>query len=80
LGVIYTDLAFLDEVKTPCEVCEGKRFKEEVLEYRLHGKNINDVLEMTVQEALDYFKIKPVLTILQTMSDVGLDYLRLGRC
>ena len=55
LGVVYTDLAFLDEVKTPCEVCGGKRFKDEVLAYKLHGKSITDVLAMSVEQALDYF-------------------------
>ena len=49
LGVIYTDLAFLDEVKTPCEICDGKRFKDEVLAYKLNGKSITDVLAMTVR-------------------------------
>jgi excinuclease UvrABC ATPase subunit len=78
-GVIYTNLSFLDEVKTPCEVCEGKRFKDEVLEYKLNGKNINDVLAMTVTEALEFFEIKSVLKTLQAMSDVGLDYLSLGQ-
>jgi excinuclease UvrABC ATPase subunit len=78
-GVIYTNLAFLDEIKTPCEVCEGKRFKDEVLEYKLNGKNINEVLSMTVREALEFFDIKSVLKTLQAMSDVGLDYLSLGQ-
>ena len=54
-GVIYTDLAFLDGVKTPCEICEGKRFKDEVLAYKLNGKSITDVLAMTVAQALDFF-------------------------
>ncbi len=79
LGVIYTDLAFLVEVKTPCEVCGGKRFKDEVLAYKLNGKSISDVLAMNVQQALEYFKIKEVLRKLQAMSDVGLDYLSLGQ-
>jgi excinuclease UvrABC ATPase subunit len=79
LGVIYTDLAFLSEVKTPCEVCNGKRFKDEVLAYKLNGKSISDVLAMNVQQALDYFDIKEVLRKLQAMSDVGLDYLSLGQ-
>ena len=47
--MIYTDLAFLDEVKTPCETCGGKRFKDEVLAYKLNGKSITDVLAMTVR-------------------------------
>lgn len=79
LGVIYTDLAFLDGVKTPCEVCGGKRFKDEVLEYKLDGKSITDVLAMTVRQALDFFDIKEIVRKLQAMSDVGLDYLTLGQ-
>ena len=79
LGVIYTDLAALGEVKTPCEVCGGKRFKDEVLEYKLNGKSISDVLSMNVQQALEFFDIKEVTRKLQAMSDVGLDYLSLGQ-
>jgi excinuclease UvrABC ATPase subunit len=79
LGVIYTELAALGEVKSPCEICEGKRFKDEVLEYKLNGKSITDVLAMTVQQALEFFDIKKVTTKLQAMSDVGLDYLTLGQ-
>jgi len=79
LGVIYTDLAFLSEIKTPCEVCGGKRFKDEVLAYKLNGKSISEVLALNVQQALEYFEIKEVLRKLQAMSDVGLDYLSLGQ-
>lgn len=79
LGVIYTNLAFLDEVKTPCEVCGGKRFKDEVLAYRLHDKSISDVLEMSVREALEFFTAKEVVRRLQALSDVGLDYMTLGQ-
>jgi len=79
LGVIYTELAALGEVKSPCEICEGKRFKDEVLAYKLNGKSINDVLEMTVRQALEYFKIEKVISKLRAMSDVGLDYLTLGQ-
>lgn len=85
LGVVYTDLAFLDEVKIPCEVCGGKRFKDEVLAYKLKGKSITDVLAMSVEQALAYFDIqdavvtKDVVRKLQAMSDVGLDYLTLGQ-
>jgi excinuclease UvrABC ATPase subunit len=79
LGVIYTDLAFLSEAKTPCEVCEGRRFKDEVLKYKLNGKNISEVLAMKVEEALEYFEIPEVTKKLQAMSDVGLDYLSLGQ-
>lgn len=79
LGVVYTDLSFFDSVKLPCEVCEGKRFKEEVLEYKLNGKNIAEVLEMTVEQALEFFELKEVVRKLQAMSDVGLNYITLGQ-
>jgi excinuclease ABC A subunit len=79
LGVIYTDLAALGEVKSPCEICEGKRFKDEVLAYTLNGKSITDVLAMTVEKALEFFEVKEIVRRLQAMSDVGLDYLTLGQ-
>jgi len=79
LGVIYTDLAFLDEVKVPCEICGGKRFKDEVLAYHLDGKSISDVLEMNVNQALEFFQIKEVLPILKALSEVGLGYMTLGQ-
>ncbi|HLZ59346.1 MAG TPA: excinuclease ABC subunit UvrA [Ktedonosporobacter sp.] len=83
LGVIYSDLAYLDEVKMPCEICGGKRFKDEVLAYKFHDKSISDVLNMPVREALDFFDTKEVakdvMRKLQALSDVGLDYLTLGQ-
>jgi excinuclease UvrABC ATPase subunit len=79
LGVIYTEIPAMGEVKSPCEICEGKRFKDEVLEYKLDGNSINDVLQMTVSQALAYFKIDKITSKLQAMSDVGLDYLTLGQ-
>lgn len=78
-GVIYTDLGPFDGVKTPCEICGGKRFKDEVLGYHLNGKNVTEVLLMTIEEALDYFDIPKITRKLQAMSDVGLDYLSLGQ-
>ena len=79
-GVVYTDLAFLDAFKSPCEVCQGRRFKDDVLEYKLDGKSISDVLAMTVTEALDLFqKRKEVVRKLEAMRDVGLGYLTLGQ-
>jgi excinuclease UvrABC ATPase subunit len=78
-GVVYTDLAFLDGVKTPCEVCEGKRFKDEVLAHKLNGKSISDVLGMTVVQALEFFDNKEISKRLQAMNDVGLHYLTLGQ-
>ncbi|MEO2203394.1 excinuclease ABC subunit UvrA [Paenibacillus pabuli] len=79
LGVLYTDLSFLDSVKLPCDVCEGRRFKEEVLAYKLGGKSIAEVLEMTVEQALEFFQLKEVVRKLQAMSDVGLNYITLGQ-
>lgn len=79
LGVVYVDLTFLESVKLPCEVCEGRRFKDEVLAYKLGGKSISDVLEMTVDQALEFFENKDVRSKLQAMSDVGLGYIRLGQ-
>ncbi|MDB5097621.1 MAG: uvrA 3 [Cyanobacteria bacterium RYN_339] len=79
LGVIYTDLAFLDAVKTPCEACQGRRFKDEVLAHQLDGKSISDVLAMSVDEALGHFKQKDIVKKLQAMNDVGLAYMTLGQ-
>jgi excinuclease ABC A subunit len=79
LGVVYTELSFFDSVKSPCEVCEGRRFKDEVLAYKLNGKSISDVLALNVGQALEYFELKEVVKKLQAMSDVGLDYLGLGQ-
>jgi excinuclease UvrABC ATPase subunit len=78
-GVIYTDLAFLDGVKTPCEICQGRRFKDEVLAYTLDGKNVTDVLAMTIAQALEFFTRREIVRKLQAMSDVGLHYLTLGQ-
>lgn len=79
LGVIYTDLQHMDPVATRCEACEGRCFTDEVLPLKLRGKNINDVLSLSVQEALEYFVEKPVLAKLRTLQDVGLGYLALGQ-
>ncbi|WP_400164586.1 ATP-binding cassette domain-containing protein [Brevibacillus sp. TJ4] len=79
LGVVYVDLSYFDSVKLPCEVCGGRRFKEEVLTYKLNGKSIAEVLEMTVEQALDFFEQKEIAKKLQAMSDVGLNYLTLGQ-
>lgn len=79
LGVLYTDLGFLQGIKTPCEICEGRRFKDEVLAYTLNGKSITDVLAMTIQQALAFFKLPKVNRKLQALNDVGLGYLTLGQ-
>ena len=79
-GVVYTDLAFLDSFKSPCEVCQGRRFKDDVLAYTLDGKSISDVLAMTVAQAVELFqKRKEIVRKLQAMHDVGLAYLTLGQ-
>jgi excinuclease UvrABC ATPase subunit len=79
-GVVYTDLAFLDAFKSPCEACQGRRFKDEVLAYKLDGKSISDVLAMTVAQAVELFqKRKEIVRKLQAMHDVGLAYLTLGQ-
>jgi len=79
LGVVYTDLSFFESVKSPCEICGGKRFKDEVLAYKLKGKSIAEVLEMTVLQALEHFDQPDIQRKLQAMSGVGLNYLTLGQ-
>ncbi len=79
LGVVYTDLAFMEGIVSTCEICEGKRFKAEVLAYHLRGKTISDVLDMTAEEALTFFTEKKVRAVLNAMNDVGLGYLKLGQ-
>ncbi len=82
-GVIYTDLGAMGSVANVCEVCEGKRFQAEVLEYKLGGKDISEVLAMSVTEAEEYFdgpgKTPAAHAILARMVDVGLGYLSLGQ-
>ncbi len=79
LGVVYIDLAFMEGITQTCEICEGKRFKSEVLEYHLRGKTISDVLDMTVEEAVEFFSEKKVQIVLKSMYEVGLSYLKLGQ-
>jgi excinuclease ABC subunit A len=79
-GIIKIEMQFLPDVYVPCEVCHGRRYNEEALEIRFRGKNIADVLEMTVDEALEIFENIPrIQRKLQTLSDVGLGYIRLGQ-
>jgi excinuclease ABC A subunit len=83
-GVIYTELGFMDTVATTCEECEGKRFQAEVLEYQLGGRDISEVLAMSVTEAEKFFGAGEARTpaahaILGRLADVGLGYLRLGQ-
>ena len=83
-GVIYTELGFMDTVATTCEVCEGKRFQAEVLEYELGGRDISEVLAMSVTEAREFFaegeaKVPAAHAILERMFAVGLGYLNIGQ-
>ncbi len=79
IGLIYTDLAMMAEVATVCEECEGKRFTPEVLSYRLHGKNISEVLAMPVAEARQVFTTGQAGAILGRLEAVGLGYIGLGQ-
>jgi excinuclease UvrABC ATPase subunit len=79
LGLVYTDLAMMAGVATVCEQCEGRRFTPEVLTYRLRGRNIAEVLGMSVTEARDFFPTGPARAILDRLADVGLGYLSLGQ-
>ncbi len=78
-GFVTTDLAFLDDAKLLCDICAGKRFKPEVLEYRYNGKSISEVLELTVAQSIDFFDLKEIAKKLEALNDVGLDYLTLGQ-
>jgi excinuclease ABC subunit A len=79
-GIIQIEMQFLPDVYVPCEVCHGQRYNREVLEVKFRGHSIADVLEMTVDEALDVFENVPAIkTKLRTLHDVGLGYIRLGQ-
>jgi excinuclease ABC subunit A len=79
-GIIKIEMQFLPDVYVPCEVCGGKRYNREALEIRYKGKSIADVLEMTVEEALEFFKNVPIAeSKLRTLNDVGLGYIHLGQ-
>ena len=79
-GLLKIEMHFLPDVYVPCEVCKGKRYNRETLEVRYKGKNIADVLEMTVEEALEFFANHPkIKNRIQTLYDVGLGYIRLGQ-
>ncbi len=79
-GVLKVEMHFLPDVYVPCDVCHGKRYNRETLEIQYKGKNISDVLEMTVEDAFEFFKPVPLVARkLQTLLDVGLGYIRLGQ-
>ena len=79
-GIIQIEKHFLPDIYVPCDVCHGKRYNRETLEVKYKGKNINDVLEMTVEEACEYFKnIPKIYNKIKTLYDVGLGYIKLGQ-
>jgi len=79
-GFIQIEMQFLPDVTVPCEVCRGKRYNREALEIRFKGKNIAEILDMTVEEALGFFEHFPrVRNKLETLNDVGLGYIHLGQ-
>ncbi len=79
-GLLKIEMHFLPDIYVPCEVCKGKRYNRETLEVRYKGKNIHEVLEMTVEEALPFFENLPkIRNKLQTLMDVGLSYVKLGQ-
>jgi excinuclease ABC A subunit len=79
LGKTYTSLGFMAEVVSVCEVCEGRRYSDEVLDHRLRGRNIVEVLAMSVEEARGFFSERPVRVMLDRLADVGLGYVSLGQ-
>ena len=79
-GIIKIEMQFLSDVYVPCEVCKGKRYNRETLEVKYKGKNIDDILNMTVEEGLEFFENLPrIKNKLQTLYDVGIGYVRLGQ-
>ncbi|MCR1952237.1 excinuclease ABC subunit UvrA [Clostridium sp. DSM 100503] len=79
-GIIRIEMQFLSDVYVPCEVCKGKRYNRETLEVKYKGKSIDDILNMTVEEALKFFENLPrIKNKLETLNDVGLGYIRLGQ-
>ncbi len=79
-GVIKVEMHFLPDMYVPCDVCKGKRYNRETLDIHYKGKNIHEVLEMTVEDGLTFFNaIPPIASKLQTLMDVGLSYIRLGQ-
>jgi excinuclease ABC subunit A len=79
-GIIKIEMQFLSDVYVPCEVCKGKRYNRETLEVKYKNKNISEILDMTVEEAIDFFtNIPKIKNKLQTLMDVGLGYIKLGQ-
>ena len=81
-GVVHVEMQFMADLELPCEACEGKRFKKDILEVKYRGRNIYDILEMTVNQAIDFFTEggqKRIVAKLLPLRDVGLGYIKLGQ-
>jgi len=79
-GIIKIEMHFLPDVYVPCEVCKGKRYNRETLEVKYKGKNISDILNMTIEESVEFFdSIPPIKRKLKTLNEVGLGYIKLGQ-
>src|SRR5690606_18093329 len=79
-GVVKIEMQFLADLYLECEACKGKRYKQDVLEIRFNGKNVDDMLNMTVDEAVEFFRdTSAVVNKLQVLQDIGLGYLTLGQ-
>ena len=84
-GIIKVEMQFMADVELTCEVCKGKRFKKDILEVMYHGRNIYDILEMTIDDAIDFFRSNPgksekrIIEKLKPLSDVGLGYIKMGQ-
>ena len=78
-GVITTEMAFMDPITVTCDACDGKRYNKEALSYKYKGKNIAEVMDMTITEAMEFFDSEKICAKLRTLMEVGLDYLTLGQ-
>ncbi len=84
-GIIRVEMQFMADVELTCEVCKGMRFRKDILEVKYHGKNIFDMLEMTIDEAIEFFNAHPgrsekrIIEKLKPLSDVGLGYIKMGQ-
>ncbi len=78
-GIIKPDVAFADPVTVPCEACSGTRYSDEALSYKIQGKNIVEILDLTIEEAMDFFEKPNILKRVEKLQEIGLGYLTLGQ-
>ncbi|MBP1570393.1 MAG: ATP-binding cassette domain-containing protein [Oscillospiraceae bacterium] len=78
-GVIVSEMAFMDAIETKCEACGGLRFSQEALSFKYNGKNIGEVMDMSVSQAIEFFKGKPFVDKLESLEKVGLGYIHLNQ-